>query len=100
RDDARTRAAAPRPEPSDPGYWSRFHHWVTTAAAPELARRRRVARATVADVLLSWSHALVPAALAAAAVAGAELLREQSSPAPVTYVDMDELLVVGVEAPE
>jgi hypothetical protein len=88
------------PETRDPGYWERFHGWVLTSAAPELARRRRAAVLTVSDVMLSWWRTLVPAALAAAAVAAAMLLREPPARSPVAYVDMDEILVVGIEAPE
>jgi hypothetical protein len=89
------------PETGDPGYWPRFHRWVVTSAGPELARRRRTAALTVADVMLSWWRTLVPAALATAVLAAAMLLRDgRARPAPVAYVDVDEMLTVGVEAPE
>jgi hypothetical protein len=89
------------PELDDPGYWPRFHRWVVTSAAPELARRRRTAALTVPDVMLSWWRTLVPAALATAVLAGALLLRDgRARPAPVAYVDVDEILMVGIEAPE
>ena len=88
------------PERSDPGYWGRVHRWVVTAAAPELARRRRAAGANVSDVMLSWWRALVPAALATALLAVMMLLQERPEPAPVAYVDMSEILVVGVEVPD
>jgi len=87
------------PERTDPGYWPRFHGWVMAAAGAELARRRP-ARATVEDVVLSWWRALVPAAVVAVLLAVALLLRDAPADAPVAYVDMDEILVVGVEAPD
>jgi anti-sigma-K factor RskA len=87
-------------EATDPGYWYRFHRWVVDSAAPQLARRRRVAAATVSDVMFSWWRTLVPAALATAAVAAAMLMRGRPTTAPVAYVDVDEILMVGIEAPE
>jgi hypothetical protein len=88
------------PEGTDPGYWYRFHQWVVDSAAPQLARRRRRAAATVSDVLCAWWRSRGPAALATAAVAAALLLRDRPGPAPVAYVDVDEILMVGIEAPE
>lgn len=100
--DARTRELLSTldPEGSDPGYWRRFHRWVVNTAGPELARRRLAANVTVSDVMVSWWRALVPAAVATAVLAGMMLLRERVSPPPVAYVDMAEMLVAGVEAPE
>ena len=100
--DVRTRAllAALDPERRDPGYWQRFQVWVVNAAAPELARRRRAAGATVSEVVFSWWRMLVPTALVTAVLAAALLLRERRVDDPVAYVDMDELLMEGVEAPE
>ena len=96
----RTLLAVLDPERRDPGYWRRFHAWVVTAAAPELARRRRAARATVSEVVLSWWRMLVPTALVTAVLAAALLMRERPADEPVAYVDVDELLVEGIEAPE
>ena len=89
------------PDRMDPGYWSRMHRWVVNAAGPELARRRRVASATVSEVVLSWWQTLVPTAAMAAALAAFLLLRgPQPTPrAPVAYVDVDEMLMEGVDGP-
>ena len=88
------------PDRSDPGYWYRLHRWILTAAAPELARRRRAVGATVGDVMLSWWRALMPAALAMALLAALMLFREWRGSTPVAYVDMSEALVEGVEIPD
>jgi hypothetical protein len=66
------------PATEDPGYWLRFRGWVLTEAAGELARRRLMAELTVADVLTSWSRAIVPTALLAAVMAGLLLMRSGS----------------------
>lgn len=58
------------PESEDPGYWDRFQDRTLALVEPELVRRRRtLERMTVADVVLSWSRAVVPMATAAAAAA-------------------------------
>lgn len=87
------------PEHSDPGYWLRFERWAVNSAAPELARRRRLAVATVSDVVLSWWRALVPIAAVAAALAGVVLLRAWAPAAPIAYMSVDEQILEGVEAP-
>lgn len=97
--DVRAMLSALDPDRMDPGYWHRLHRWVVNAAGPELARRRRLASATVSDVVLSWWRALVPAAAVAGALAGLLLFRPQSPVAPVAYVDVDEMLLEGVDAP-
>jgi len=61
------------PGAQEPEYWARFHEAVLRAASPELARRRAMPL-TISGVLLSWSRALVPAAAAAAAIAGVLLV--------------------------
>ncbi|MFP3949022.1 MAG: hypothetical protein ACLFWG_09855 [Longimicrobiales bacterium] len=54
----------------DPGYWDRFQVRTLALVAPELVRRRQaLERMTVADVVLSWSRAVVPMAVAAGAAA-------------------------------
>ncbi len=100
--DVRTRKllSALDPEGTDPGYWYRFHAWVVDSAAPQLARRRRLGSSTVSEVMFSWWRTVVPAALATAALAAAMLLHERPPAAPVAYVDVDEILMVGIEAPE
>ena len=100
--DVRTRELLSMLDPgmTDPGYWPRFHHWVVNAAGPELARRRRAAASTVSGVVLSWWRTLVPVALVTAVLAAAMLVRQRPSATPVAYVDVDEILMVGIEAPE
>ncbi len=44
------------PASADPAYWPRFRAHVIDRAGAELARRRRLAELTVADVLSSWSR--------------------------------------------
>jgi hypothetical protein len=87
------------PERSDPGYWLRFQRWAVNSAAPELARRRRLAAATVSDVMMSWWRTLVPTAAVAALLAGFVLLRDQTPEAPIAYMNVDEQILEGVEAP-
>ena len=100
--DVRTREllAALDPGAGDPGYWHRFHLWVVNSAGPELARRRRAAATSVSDVVFSWWRTLVPAALVTAVLAAALLRRESPEVPPVAYVDVDEILMEGIEAPE
>lgn len=62
------------PEVWDPGFWERFHRRVLARAAGELARRRSSAP-HIDDLLLSWSRAVVPAALLAASLGGVLVLR-------------------------
>src|SRR5688572_15584033 len=87
------------PERIDPGYWPRFQRWVVNAAAPELARRRRAATATVSGVMFSWWRTLVPTAAVTAAVAGFVLLREQTPAQPVAYMNVEEMVLEGIDAP-
>ena len=86
------------PEQADPGYWHRLHRMVMNAASAELARRRRALDATVSEVVLSWWRTLVPTAAMAAALAAFLLLRQPPS-APVAYVDVDEMLMEGIDGP-
>lgn len=71
---------------TDPGYWARFQERTLALVEPELVRRRRVGeRITVSEVVTSWSRALVPVAMAAAAVAVTVLLAHpEESGAPAT----------------
>ena len=55
------------PAERSPGYWGDFKRSVVLAARPELARCQRLAELTVSEVVFSWSRALVPAAMMAAA---------------------------------
>ncbi len=85
------------PATDDPNYWLRFRAWVMTNAAAELARRRLMAELTMGDVVMSWARAVVPTAVAAAAVAGLVLLRGAGVAASPIPVGVEELLVVGLE---
>lgn len=84
------------PVSRDPNYWLRFRWWVVSAAAAELARRRRQASLTVGDVLESWARALVPTAALVAALAGLLLMRSQ---APVEWppISVEDLMLSEVE---
>ncbi|MXW18275.1 MAG: hypothetical protein F4139_16615 [Gemmatimonadetes bacterium] len=81
-----------------PGYWGRFHAAVMERAAFELARRRRLARESVAAVLSGWSRRLIPVAVAAAAVAvfliGSEV-RHAADPGPPLV--LEDVLASEVE---
>lgn len=85
------------PASDDPNYWLRFHWWVMSNAARELARRRLEVRLTVGDVLEDWARALVPTAALVAVLAGLLLLRSE----PVRDwppIGVEELLLNEVEA--
>lgn len=68
------------PGRDDPTYWYRFQARVMEAALPELARRRRMGRTTMVDVMSSWSRLVAPVALAAAAMALVFLADSGASP--------------------
>jgi hypothetical protein len=87
------------PDRTDPGYWHRLHRWVVNAAGPELARRRRAVDATVSEVVISWWRTLVPTAAMAAALSAFLLLRQDAPRQPVAYMDVDEMLLEGIDAP-
>lgn len=64
------------------GYWDRFQARTLALVEPELVRRRQtLERMTVSDVVLSWSRAVVPMAMVAAASAVMVLLAEPGDPA-------------------
>ena len=75
-----------------PGYWERFHATVMERAAFELARRRKVARESVASVLSGWSRSLIPVAVAAAVVAaflvGSEVRHAVDASPPLVLEDV------------
>lgn len=81
-----------------PGYWERFHAVVMERAALELARRRRLARESVAAVLSGWSRSLIPVAAAAAVVAaflvGSEVRHAADHAPPLV---LEEVLAGEVE---
>lgn len=86
------------PGRDDPMYWMRFHRGVLADGRFELARRRRAADLTVAGVVSSWSRALVPVALAAAAAAGIMLAQPtlDMTDAPLL---VEEVLTMGLDDP-
>lgn len=75
-----------------PGYWERCHATVMERAAFELARRRALARESVAAVLSGWSRSLIPVAVAAAAVAaflvGSEVRHAADASPPLVLEDV------------
>ncbi len=86
------------PGRDDATYWLHFHGDVVEAARFELARRRREAELTVVGVVSSWSRALVPVALAAAAVAGI-MLAEPDVDRGAPPMMMEEILSMGIADP-
>lgn len=80
------------PEYDRPGYWGRLRNRVMERAAFELARRRRIARESVAAVLSGWSRSLIPVAVAAAAIAallvGGEVRQAAEHIAPLALEDV------------
>jgi len=85
------------PGRADSTYWMRFRAKVLRRAAPELARRRLMAEVSLPDVVMSWARAIVPAAVIAAAMAGLLLLHDHTMVAQASTVDVEELLVTGVQ---
>lgn len=75
-----------------PGYWERFHAMVMERAALGLARRRELARESVAVVLSGWSRSLIPvgiaAAVAAALLVGSEVRNAGESAPPLVLEDV------------
>jgi hypothetical protein len=80
------------PAANDSTYWMRFQVAVLSDASRELARRRMMAQVTVAEVLNSWSRAVMPTTLLAAAVAGLLLVQAPKQSGP-THAGVEELLV-------
>jgi len=100
RDDPQMGALLSRLDPGrdDATYWMRFHRTVVGDAAFELARRRREAELTVVGVVSSWSRALLPLAMAAAAAAGIMLARPDAGPAE-SHLLVEEVLRMGLGDP-
>ena len=80
------------PEHDSPGYWNRFRDAVMERAAFELARRRAIARESVAAVLSGWSRSLIPvaaaAAVAAAFLVGSEVRNAADAEPPLALEDV------------
>lgn len=86
------------PGHSDPAYWAAFQTRVLEAAAPELARRRALGEPLpLTDIFLAWGKAVVPTALAAAALAGILMAPRASAEPPPLGVE--EALQAWVEEP-
>ena len=73
------------PAEGDPTYWRRFQREVMDVAAPVLAERRR-ARLTMEGVVFSWGRLILPAAVAAAAVASLLIPGEPPAAPPIEVV--------------
>ena len=89
------------PGRDDPGYWTGFRNTVMERARLELARRREAMRLTVPTVLFGWARGLVPAALAAAAIAGFMVVSEQGvtlDPEPLALEDIVSEDAQAIEA--
>ena len=80
-----------------PGYWERFHAAVMERAAFELARRRELARESVAAVLSGWSRSLIPVAAAAAVVAAFLVGSEVRHAADTPPLALEDVLASEVE---
>ena len=84
--------AALDPESVVPGYWDGLLATVMERASRELAGRRRLTRDSIARILSGWSRSLIPAAVAAAAIAAFLVAGEGrqgvGSPAPLLLEDM------------
>ncbi len=83
------------PAYGDPGYWQRFQNRIMDALRPQLVARRE-RRVTVESVMLSWSRLVVPATVAAAAVAGALLLPQPRALETEEVAGVEE--VIGIPA--
>ena len=80
------------PAHDNPGYWDRFRTGIMERAVFELARRREIARESVAAVLSGWSRSLIPVTLAAAAIAailvGSEARSRAAAGPPLALEDV------------
>ncbi len=96
--DRMTSLQAVDPGHGRPGYWDESRARIMERVAFELARRRAAARESVAAVLSGWSRSLIPAAVAAAAIAAvlvATEARQGSGPAP--QLVMQDMLGEGAD---
>ena len=82
-----------------PGYWRERRAAIMERVSFELARRRPAARESVAAVLTGWSRSLIPAGVAAAAIAAVLVTAEARRDAqPEPQLVLQDIL--GVEADE
>jgi len=84
------------PAGRSPSYWFEARRAILLAAAPELARRRRLGELTVSDVVFSWSRTLVPSAMLAAAAA-AFLLMRPTSPEGMSALRLEDMLWEAID---
>lgn len=81
------------PGHEQPGYWNETRARIMERVAFELARRRAAARESVAAVLSGWSRSLIPAAVAAAAIAAVLVSAEaRESGLPEAQLVMRDML--------
>jgi len=91
--DRMTSLRALDPGRENPGYWNEYRARIMDRVAFELARRRAAARESVASVLSGWSRSLIPAAVAAAAIAAVLLSAEaRGSGVPEAQLVMQDIL--------
>lgn len=81
----------------DMSYWRRFHLRVVSQAGVEL-RRRSLQHATIADVVESWTRALVPIAALVAAIAGV-MLGQTRTIEFAGPVGVEEVLIAELDGP-
>ncbi len=81
------------PGHEQPGYWTEARARIMDRVAFELARRRAAARESVASVLSGWSRSLIPAAVAAAAIAAVLVSTEaRENGVPEAQLVMQDML--------
>ncbi len=91
--DTMTSLRALDPGHERPGYWTETRARIMDRVAFELARRRAAARESVASVLSGWSRSLIPAAVAAAAIAAVLVSTEaRESGVPEAQLVMQDML--------
>lgn len=86
------RDLAPLDPRRDPERWERMVSGITRAAAPELARRARMAPPGIAMLLSSWLRPALSAAALVAAAAGAALVVDR-----VPAVAQDSQMTLAAE---
>jgi hypothetical protein len=90
--------AAIDPARDQPEYWTEFHDQVMNRCQGLLELRRAAARPSISATLNSWRSTLVPAALAAAALAALLLWQPRAGgEGSARLVELDEWLMDGVE---
>lgn len=86
------------PAQDHPEYWADFHERVMDRCEGLLELRRVASRPSISATLSSWRSTLVPAALAAAALAALLLWQPQvGAESSTRLVELDEWLMDGVD---